>query len=259
MFNLLHKIEANITDARVLGPGFVARHLKPWADRHRFRYAGRPVTFRRRGGCDTQIIRYLLIDGEYRFLPAAEDVVRANYEKILKAGKTPVIVDAGGNIGMTAIWLAHAYPKATVVSIEPDPANFAILEENASHWPNVIPLRAALGGEPGRVDMSDGESWAIQTTRSDEGDTPIITIRQAAARAGDDAQLLIVKIDIEGFELDVFDGDTSWLDDIACLMIEPHDWLRPQEHTSRSFQREVGRRAFNLYIQQANLIYVRNA
>jgi hypothetical protein len=105
--------------------------------------------------------------------------------------------------------------------------------------------------------LTSGEAWAVSTTRCDQGDTPIVTIQDATAMGGEKAELLLVKIDIEGFELEVFDGDTSWLDELTCLMIEPHDWLRPMDYTSRSFQREVGSRGFRLYIRQNNLIYVR--
>ena len=77
MLNLLAKIQANISDARVMGLRFVGRHLRPWASRHSFQYAGRPVTFRR-GSSDTEVIRYLLVHGEYRLAPEADAKVRAD-------------------------------------------------------------------------------------------------------------------------------------------------------------------------------------
>lgn len=256
IFRFLRKIEDNIADARTIGASFVVRHLKPFATRHSFTFGGKPVTIRAHS-TDSQIVRYLLRDGEYDLEDEPRRRVLARYKAILAAGETPVIIDAGGNIGLTALWFAKTYPEAKIVTIEPDPGNYQVLSENVSHWPNIIPTRSALGGKPGSANLSGEAEWAYQTQRADGGDTPIITIAQAVQLAGQGASLLIVKIDIEGFEEEVFEGDCSWLDETACLMIEPHDWLRPAEATSRSFQREVGTRDFSLHIRGNNLLYVR--
>lgn len=256
MFGLLRKIESNYNDARQIGAAFVTRHLRPFANEHHFRFAGRPITIRAKS-TDAETVRYLLVHGEYELEADGTARVRAAYDRIIAEGKTPVIVDAGGNIGMTAVWLSNRYPRAKIITIEPEAGNFRVLNQNVQAWPNIIPLCAAAGGQPGSATVTGEQEWAFQTTRSEAGDTPIVTIHQARALAGEDTELLIVKIDIEGFEAELFEGDCSWLDEATCVMIEPHDWLRPQERTSRSFQREMGKRDFNLHIRMNNLIYVR--
>jgi hypothetical protein len=67
----------------------------------------------------------------------------------------------------------------------------------------------------------------------------------------------IAKMNIEGFETDVFSGAFEWLDKIGLLFIEPHDWLLPGKHTSRSFQRALGERDFDLFIVGPHLCYAR--
>ena len=256
MFKVLRKIENNLIDARLIGIGFLARHFRPWASHHVFTYAGKPVTIRSHT-TDARTVRYLLNEGEYELPLTARRQLEERYQAIVDAGNTPVIVDAGGNIGMTAIWFSHGCPKAKVVTIEPDPGDYEILSKNVAPWPQITSIRAAIGGEAGTANMSGQEEWAYQATRAEGGDTPIITIDEAKMRAGPTARLFIVKIDIEGFEAEVFDGNCAWLDETECLMIEPHDWLRPEDRTSRSFQREMGKRDFNLYIRGNNLLYVR--
>lgn len=83
-----------------------------------------------------------------------------------------------------------------------------------------------------------------------------LTIDQAVATvpAG---SLLIAKIDIEGFESDLFDGDLRWMDDVHVIFLEPHDWMLPGRRTSRSFQAALGQRDFELFLSGENLIYVR--
>ncbi len=38
-----------------------------------------------------------------------------------------------------------------------------------------------------------------------------------------DGRLFIVKIDIEGFERDLFDRNIDWVDQAAAIIVEPHD------------------------------------
>ena len=48
--------------------------------------------------------------------------------------------------------------------------------------------------------------------------------------------LFLIKMDIEGGERDLFD-DATLAQDTACLIVELHDWLYPNQHTTRSFLR----------------------
>jgi hypothetical protein len=69
--------------------------------------------------------------------------------------------------------------------------------------------------------------------------------------------LFIAKIDIEGFEGDLFSDNIGWLKDVYAVYIEPHDWLLPGKATSRNFQRAMGDLDFEIYISGENLLYVR--
>ena len=85
-----------------------------------------------------------------------------------------------------------------------------------------------------------------------------MTIAQCLALV-DHGELFAVKIDIEGFEDDLFAAETAWLEEVALVYIEPHDHLFPDRASSRTFQRELGRRDFDLVIRGENLVYVRRA
>ena len=41
------------------------------------------------------------------------------------------------------------------------------------------------------------------------------------------AQIDVLKMDIEGAEVEVLSGDSSWVDDVRTLIIELHDRFRP--------------------------------
>lgn len=202
---------------------------------------------------DTATLRQVFRDREYHIgSPEMRSRVDARYAAVLAAGKVPVIVDAGANIGAAAVWFSVLYPKARVLAVEPDPANFAVLEKNAAGRFDAVD--AAVGGERGHVEaVRSGQSWATQTKRSDTG-IAMLTIADLVARVPD-GELLLAKIDIEGFEADLFDGDCRWIDACTVVMVEPHDWMQPG--TSASFQRELGKRDFDMLINGENLVYIR--
>jgi hypothetical protein len=57
------------------------------------------------------------------------------------------VVDAGANTGLAAAYFANRFPDATIISLEPESANFSLLERNTAAYRNVIPLHAALWRE----------------------------------------------------------------------------------------------------------------
>ena len=41
-------------------------------------------------------------------------------------------------------------------------------------------------------------------------------------------KLFIVKVDIEGFEQNLFLSNTNWIDNCMLIIIELHDWMIPK-------------------------------
>lgn len=69
----------------------------------------------------------------------------------------------------------------------------------------------------------------------------------------------IAKVDIEGFEEDLFSENLDWLKEIFVLFIEPHDWLMSGRRTSRNFQRALAQHDFQILIRGENLVYIRTS
>jgi FkbM family methyltransferase len=253
----------NLDDAFSLGLDFPLRHLSDLAGRPsytaRVRGVG-PVHLRRRSS-DASVVRQVFRGRDYdlsRYRQHAR--VLAALDQTLAQGRTPVIIDGGANIGAASIYFADAYPSAAVLAVEPDPANAEACRRNTAGRSAITVLEAALGSEPGRVALVNpaGEAWAVQTARSEAGTTPVLTIDDVLARVPD-AVPLIVKIDIEGFEADLFSRNTEWIDGAAVVIIEPHDWLFPDRRSSRPFQKAMAERDFDLIVSGENLIYIRSA
>jgi len=245
-------------DLATLGPSWFGYQASRLAGRRecRVRVAGGAMVIRP-ADSDVATIRQVFHGKEYQVPQLEVDrAIGARYDSLLASGCTPMIVDAGANIGAASRWFRQSYPDAHIAAIEPDPANFALLKRNLAADANVTLFAAAIGATPGKVALLvEGDSWATQTERSDSG-TPVVTMAAAFSAVPNSAPF-IAKIDIEGFESDLFADNLGWLDDVIAVYIEPHDWRFPGRHTSRSFQRAMAPLDFHLFMVGENLLYVR--
>jgi FkbM family methyltransferase len=189
--------------------------------------------FLRAGSSDMSVFKEVLLDEEYSF-PLAE---------------TPhTIIDAGANIGLSAIWFATRYPHARIIAVEAERANFELMVRNLEAYPNVTPVHAALwshGGVVGIEDPFNVRGWGFQTTQLDDrarspfGRVRCVTAGDLIEEYGLD-RVSLFKIDIEGAEYEVFSdpGSSEWLTSVDAIAIELHDRFRPG--CSRAFFSRVG-------------------
>jgi FkbM family methyltransferase len=213
----------------------------------------------RPGESDLEVVHEVFFARHYDIRSeAVRDRVARRYAEIVGAGKLPIIIDAGANIGASTIWFARQYPQARIAAVEPDPGNLGMLRRNIRPYGNCSIIDAAIGAEPGFVSLSNsGEqlAWSVQTTRSSAG-VPVVTLDDAFKSSGGD-EPFIVKIDIEGFERDLFASNLAWLDRTYVVFVEPHDWMFPGERPSGPLQRAMANHSFELFIAGDNLVYVR--
>lgn len=214
----------------------------------------------RYGDSDAAVLRQVFARREYDLskLPQQARIER-RYNALIAAGRTPVIIDAGANIGCASAWFAKHFPKAAIVAIEPDEGNVAIAKRNIAAYQTVKLVEGAIGASSGRVDVvsGDGQSFGIRTERSDEGSVKVYSVGDLKREAGPGAELLLVKVDIEGFEKDLFSENLDWLDETTALIVEPHDWMLPGQHSSGTLQRAVFPRNFEMLIHRESLVFVR--
>lgn len=142
-----------------------------------------------------------------------------------------IIVDAGANVGLAAVYFANRYPEARIVALEPEASNYAMLEKNARPWGDrIIPVRAALWEKDGLTRLAlpanPSEKWMVMTRNDGSGDeVPAVTIKTLMERFRL-PRIDLLKVDIEGAEIEVF-HDTSWVPMIRSVVVETHDRFRP--------------------------------
>jgi FkbM family methyltransferase len=129
--------------------------------------------------------------------------------KACREYRPDIFIDVGANIGLYTCVLGRSHKVPKVLAFEPDIRNFARLSENVAHngLADIADTRAvAVGARKGRALLVPGTA-----------DNPALTNIGAAGTvpvdmvALDDAldiqgRMICVKIDVEGYELDVLSG-----------------------------------------------------
>lgn len=118
-------------------------------------------------------------------------------------------IDIGAHIGNHSLWFA-AVCGMRVVALEPNPRSFAQLHRNVDlNALDVTIIPAAVGGTLGRARLEEpnpGNSGMSYTVSDAAGGIPVVTVDSLGL---DDVAL--IKIDVEGQELDILAGAAETL------------------------------------------------
>jgi len=160
------------------------------------------------------------------------DILKA----LLPADYAGIIVDAGGYIGAAARKLSSLYPNATVVSIEPSDANYAMLMQNIADYPQIHAIKAALhptGGQAVPLHNRGTGEWGFTIAQQDGfssksamGLVSTVTLEEIVALF-DGKEIGLVKMDIEGGEYTILKDPDSALRSVPLIFIELHDRIVP--------------------------------
>jgi FkbM family methyltransferase len=176
--------------------------MTEWGHPARRRSSDRPATFEVRPDTTDEIV----VDEVWR-----ENVYAVGRPEL--AGKR--VADLGANIGAFAVWAAWC-DAATVVAVEPDPANATQLRVNlALNGVEAVVVEAAIAAESGTVSMR-GTAGGAWTTLDDAGPVPAVTWADLCATHG---PFDIVKLDTEGAEWVVLPAMIAAPDTIPALLV----------------------------------------
>lgn len=169
------------------------------------------VSYRLNKG-DVWSLREVLLDECYRF---PGDI------------KPKVIVDLGGNIGLTSLWMARTYAPERVVIVEPLAGNAVMARQNLSTFgPGTLLIEAAAGSKDGTAQFEESEeSNRGRLCPDSPGLTRVVSMATLLDEAGVAGEVDLLKVDIEGGEDDLFSGNLDWMRRIKAMIIELHPGL----------------------------------
>jgi FkbM family methyltransferase len=153
-----------------------------------------------------------------------EPIVKDFLISYFQQGK--VFVDIGANVG--AYSLRAAASGMEVHSFEPNPENIKVLKRNAElNQLSIDLLEYAIGSSTGTVKLSPNGA----TSRITEGDGIEIPIR--ALDSFNLPKVDVLKVDVEGYELEVLRGAEGTLERCRpVLMIEMHHWVGAEKEAA---------------------------
>lgn len=196
------------------------------------------------------VSKSILADETYPIMPFVDDV--------------QVVLDAGGNCGAAAVHFARRYPKARIHTCEPGSHQRAILERNAAAWPNITIHPIALHATDQEMPLfqGDNDSGMSSLTASEWATTAseTVPVRAAgpwAAEIGLD-RIDVLKLDVEGCEVDVLQSLTPLLPTVKVLYVE---------YDSRQARREIDAilapthelYAGKVFLDQGEVVYLSTA
>ncbi len=141
------------------------------------------------------------------------------------------VIDAGANIGYTAVLFANYWPQCKIISIEPDKENYELSLKNTSPYSNITVLNGGLWNKEVKLRIEAGQEDGFvvrevndsQTQIKSENLTSGISIDQLLKKYNI-AQIDFLKMNIEGSEKEIFaENYKTWLPKTKAMLIELHD------------------------------------
>lgn len=140
-------------------------------------------------------------------------------------GARPVILDVGANIGMASLYFKKQYPECQLEAFEPDPRLASLFKRNLSSFGYSVQLHeAAVSDHDGLMKFKAHEGDGGRLSSEGDVDVKVCRLRDFLDRKVD-----LLKIDIEGAELDVLNDCADRLHNVSRLFVEYHSWAdQPQ-------------------------------
>jgi FkbM family methyltransferase len=192
-----------------------------------YNWNGKKV-FYRTSSSDMTLIYEILLKSKYRseyYFP----------EKI----KPEVILDIGGNVGITSIYLASIFPNATIYTFEPLLANYKILQKNTEQYGNIKVFNIGLGSKNGsfKVFLSDdSENFGGVSFYSEGEGNKTESYTECKVRNIND---VIQELNISAIDLMKIDTEGSEYDILSCLneeILRSIFWITGELHGNRDFE-----------------------
>ena len=163
-----------------------------------------------------------------------EDIFEREVYYFAASNAEPTILDCGGHIGLAVLYFKSLYPRAKIVTFEPNPETFALLKKNIAqnNLRGVQALNLALtrNGSTNAVlyvgrdflkawDSTDTIEPNLWVNMHEYRGIPVPSTRLSSYINGN---VDFVKLDIEGAEVDVLDELDGKLAAVRAITLEYH-------------------------------------
>lgn len=166
-------------------------------------------------------------------------------EVLADTGPGDLCLDLGANVGEFTRRMADT--GADVISFEPDPGAFSVLEKDTSDLPNVTLIHKAAGHANDTLMLHRSDKWdagqpgahtksssLVNTDHAPDAGTGVMVgvVDVIEFIQGLDRDVRLIKMDIEGSEWEIMNRliDHPVLSRIDCIFVETHERVNPAKY-----------------------------
>ena len=165
--------------------------------------------------------------------------------------KFNLILDIGAWCGTWSIAMQNYANE--IYCYEPNRLHFECLIKNLQQFDHIKLFNHAIGNQDGKIKLT--EEVATQNTRvlMENGDTVISKVDSLNLTGTD-----MIKIDVEGLEMEVLKGAKKLLSDVECVMIELNNNSKKYGSSNSIIEKHLESLGFKILIKTwPDIVYVR--
>jgi len=195
------------------------------------------------------------------------------------------IVDVGGADGVTPKFFSLAFPKSNVIIFEPLKVSYEVIEKMMSLFPKFCLIKKAVGNSVGTSEIHIAGRTTASSLFELNPDDQSTLFKDALSQVGKelievttlDSELVnvscigILKIDVQGYELEVLKGGTETLKKTSIITLEMnnHDGYKgaPKYYEIDEYLRHANFTLYDIFpstkdagqLKEWDSIYINNA
>lgn len=170
------------------------------------------------------------IDACIYYLGDYEPNLKIHFKRLIKENDT--VLDIGANIGFHTLYFAELTGvNGKIIAFEPIPINFAALENNISlnNFPQIVSVNKAMGNTNSQmnvhVDKQTQNPGAFSLFEHGVKNTIIECVKgDDYLRENNTKKVDFIKLDVEGFELEVLKGLAETIKQSNPIIIFEYDY-----------------------------------
>ena len=151
------------------------------------------------------------------------------------------------------------FPLGKIYGVEPNTENINLARKNCISYRNIEFKQAAIGCKSGFVEIENtsvnSNAFRVNISKSSSS-ISMISINDILKK-NKKYKLFIVKIDIEGFEKNLFSNNTNWINDTMLMIIELHDWMLPKKANSLNFLKSISKYNRDFIYKNENIFSIK--
>lgn len=162
-----------------------------------------------------------------------KEIFESEIYKFITTTNSPLIIDCGCNYGTSILYFKSIYPEAEIIGFEPDPYIFEIVKKNVKYYnlKNVVLYNKGLWSEETTLNFysEKADGGRLEVANKSTIDEIIQVETTVLSKFLKDKKVDLLKMDIEGAEIEVLKECEKYLNNVTNIFIEYHSFSNSKQ------------------------------